>query len=356
MPEQPNHPDPVERPDPTGRPEPVGGHSGGRRPEPVESSRLTQRPASVESSRLTQRPEPVESSRLTHRPEPVETSHRSARPDPGRRPEPVEGSRPTDPELERRQHAPRDTDPLPSQRLADEEAAGADPTPEPEWWEDERMPWKGKPGKWDLICWFGIMFMGLFSLVMIPLRAYLVVANPVLQAGLTGSRSALVVLGVTDHPLWALGLVLGIVSVLKFEWVYFLAGRLWGRGLIDMMVAQRSARTQRLVDKLEALARRYGVLALVISWIPLPLPTWVATPAVAIAGMRWRTWWTVNIICAIVLQCCWVGLGFWLGEPARVVVEAYARISGWVALGLVAVIFVTVFVRQSRQGKAAAQG
>lgn len=227
-------------------------------------------------------------------------------------------------------------------------------TVEREWWDDPRMPWKGKPGRWDMVCWFGIMFMGLYGLVMIPLRAYLVVANPVLQAGLTGSRSALVVLGVTDHPLWVLGLVLGILSLLKFEWVYFLAGRLWGRGLIDMMLAGRSGRTQRMVDRLEVLARRYGVLALVISYLPIPLPTWVATPAVAIAGMRWRTWWLVNIVCAIVLQCTWVGLGFWLGEPARVVVEAYARISGYVSIALVVVIIGVVIVRQRRQTAGAA--
>ena len=73
---------------------------------------------------------------------------------------------------------------------------------EKEWWDDPRMPWQGKPGRADLVCWIGIAVVGVYGLIMLPLRAYLVVANPVLQAALTGSRSALVVLGVTNNPLW----------------------------------------------------------------------------------------------------------------------------------------------------------
>ena len=65
-----------------------------------------------------------------------------------------------------------------------------------------------------------------------------------LQAALTGSRSALVVLGVTNNPLWGLGLVLGILSIVKFDWIYFLAGRLWGRGLIELMGGPLEARRQ----------------------------------------------------------------------------------------------------------------
>ncbi|RCK68243.1 hypothetical protein DT076_16465 [Desertihabitans brevis] len=220
---------------------------------------------------------------------------------------------------------------------------------EKEWWDDPRMPWKGKPGRWDLVCWFGIVVMGIYSLVMLPLRAYLVVANPVLQAALTGSRSALVVLGVVDHPLWVLGLVLGILSLLKFDWIFFLAGRLWGQGLIDLLLEGRGKRARRNAERAEALARRYGVLALVIAFLPLPLPRTIIVAAVGIAGMSWRTYWIVSILCSIVLQCGWVTLGFALGEPARVVVEAYADISLWIALGLIGVVFVTAIVRSRRK-------
>jgi hypothetical protein len=191
---------------------------------------------------------------------------------------------------------------------------------EKEWWDDPRMPWQGKPGRADLVCWIGIAVVGVYGLIMLPLRAYLVVANPVLQAALTGSRSALVVLGVTDNPLWGLGLVLGILSIVKFDWIYFLAGRLWGRGLI-----------------------RWGVPAVLITYLPIPIPAAVIYATVAMAGMSWKKFWVVNFIGAVVIQCTWVALGFWLGEPARKVVEAYAQISMYVAFALLGAVFIGIF-------------
>jgi membrane protein DedA with SNARE-associated domain len=218
---------------------------------------------------------------------------------------------------------------------------------EKEWWDDPRMPWKGKPGRADLVCWIGIAAVGVYGLIMLPLRAYLVVANPVLQAALTGSRSALVVLGVTNNPLWGLGLVLGILSIVKFDWIYFLAGRLWGRGLIELM-GGRSKRAARNADRAERLARRWGVPAVLITYLPIPIPAAVIYATVAMAGMSWKKFWIVNIIGAVVIQCTWVALGFWLGEPARVVVEAYAQISMYVAFALLAAVFIGVFLNRKK--------
>jgi membrane protein DedA with SNARE-associated domain len=218
---------------------------------------------------------------------------------------------------------------------------------EKEWWDDPRMPWSGKPGRADLVCWIGIAVVGVYGLVMLPLRAYLVVANPVLQAALTGSRSALVVLGVTNNSLWGLGLVLGILSIVKFDWIYFLAGRLWGRGLIEMM-GGRSKRAARNADRAERLARRWGVPAVLITYLPIPIPAAVIYATVAMAGMSWKKFWIVNIIGAVIIQCSWVALGFWLGEPARVVVEAYANISMYVAFALLAAVFIGIFLNRKK--------
>ena len=66
------------------------------------------------------------------------------------------------------------------------------------------------------------------------------------------------------------------------------------------------------------------------------------------AGMSWKKFWIVNIIGAVVIQCTWVALGFWLGEPARVVVEAYAKISMYVAFALLAVVFIGVFLNRKK--------
>ena len=229
----------------------------------------------------------------------------------------------------------------PEQSVGSKESADSEKD-EKEWWDDPRMPWKGKPGRADLVCWIGIALVGIYGLIMMPLRAYLVVANPLLQTALTGSRSALVVLGVRNDPLWWLGLILGIISIVKFDWIYFLAGRLWGRGLIELM-AGRSKRAARNADRAERLARRWGVPAILITYLPIPIPAAVIYATVAMAGMSWKKFWIVNIIGAIIIQSCWIGLGFWLGEPAQVVVNAYAQISMYVAFAILIGVFVGIF-------------
>ena len=151
----------------------------------------------------------------------------------------------------------------------------------------------------------------------------------------------------TNNPLWGLGLVLGILSIVKFDWIYFLAGRLWGRGLIELM-GGRSKRAARNADRAERLARRWGVPAVLITYLPIPIPAAVIYATVAMAGMSWKKFWIVNIIGAVVIQCTWVALGFWLGEPARVVVEAYAQISMYVAFALLAAVFIGVFLNRKK--------
>ena len=53
------------------------------------------------------------------------------------------------------------------------EAVSGEEEPEREWWEDEGMPWKKKPGRADYAClaWFGVI--AVFSLILIPTRAWL---------------------------------------------------------------------------------------------------------------------------------------------------------------------------------------
>ena len=37
-----------------------------------------------------------------------------------------------------------------------------------EWWDDPRMPWKGKPGRQDVLCWIGFSLTGVYALVLLP--------------------------------------------------------------------------------------------------------------------------------------------------------------------------------------------
>lgn len=227
------------------------------------------------------------------------------------------------------------------------------PEEDKQWWQDPALPWQHKPGRHDLICLGLLLFVGIFAWVMIPLRAYLIAANPLLLVGLSGSRSGTVTLGAlaaVGRGEWLPGLLLGIPSVIKFDLIYFWAGKLWGDGFMHAF-ASRSKRSARNAAKAQRFAQRFGVPAILISYLPIPIPSGVIYATVAAAGMTWRKFILLNLAAATVMQSLYMFLGYRIGEPAVEVVDVYARYSGRVAIGIVVVMIVVTVWRSSRKSK-----
>jgi membrane protein DedA with SNARE-associated domain len=215
------------------------------------------------------------------------------------------------------------------------------------------MPWKGKPSRSDIWCWVGFSLTGIYALVLLPLRPVLLGANPYLLAALGGSRTTAVTIGAlaaTGHGWWPLGLLLGTFGSVKFDPLYWWAGRLWGRGLIEL-VAGRSPRAARNAARAERLAARYGVAAILLTYV-IPLPSAVVIATVAAAGMRLRTFLLIDVLGAASTRAVYIYLGYRIGQPAVDVVETIAKYSLWISLVLLAGIIVQS-VRQQRPKKAA---
>ena len=228
------------------------------------------------------------------------------------------------------------------------EPASEGTDPEKPWWDDPRMPWKGKPSRNDIICWVCFSLTGIYALVLLPFRPVLLGANPFLLAGLGGSRTSAVTIGAlaaTGVGFWPLGLLLGTFGSVKFDWIYWWAGRLWGRGLIEL-VAGRSPRAARNAARAERVARKFGIWAIMITYV-LPLPSAVVYASVAAAGMRLRTFLLVDIGTAAVTRAIFIYLGYWIGAPAVHVVEVIAKYSWWISIALLVSIFFNLW-RQSR--------
>ena len=210
------------------------------------------------------------------------------------------------------------------------------------------MPWKGKPSRSDIGCWIGFSLTGIYALVLLPFRPVLLGANPYLLAALGGSRTSAVTIGAlyaTGIGFWPLGLLLGTLGSVKFDWLYWWAGKLWGRGLIEL-IAGRSPRAARNAARAERLAQRFGPLAIVITYI-LPLPGAVVYATVAASGMSLRKFLLIDITTAAVTRAIFIYLGFWLGAPAVRVVEAIAKYSWYISIVLLVGIFFNLW-RQSR--------
>ena len=155
-------------------------------------------------------------------------------------------------------------------------AERTDAPTEQQWWEDDGLPWNGKPTKADYWClgWFG--FVGIFGLAMIPLRAWLLGLDPPILLAVTGSRVGAASTGalaaVGEAPHWLLFLLIGSVVSIKFDWIYWWAGKLWGRGILDVQAAN-SPRAGRNIARVEQWAVKLGWLGIFLSLIHISEPT-----------------------------------------------------------------------------------
>ena len=238
--------------------------------------------------------------------------------------------------------------------------APSDPAPESDaaaerpWWDDPSLPWAHEPTRRDLTCWTGIGLVGIYSLLMLPLRPVLLGYSPYVLAAVSGSRTAVVMIGAlaaTGDHWWWLGWLMATVSVVKFDWVYFWAGKLWGRGLLEVMTGT-SERARRRNERAERFALRWSVPAVLATYLPIPLPGAVIYATVGAAGMSWRRFLVVDVIGAGVLQALYLYLGYRIGEPAVRFVQEYAKYSIWLSLVLLAVVIGGMLLGDRRRRRA----
>ena len=213
---------------------------------------------------------------------------------------------------------------------------------EPEWWQDPSMPWRHKPGRADIACMVWIGVIGVWGLVMIPLRGWLMGLNVPLLVTLTGSRAAIAGLGaltrVGDYVAWWWPMLAGLLMSIKFDWVYWWAGKLWGRGMIEVWAGQ-SKRSAKSYARAERWALKWGALGIFIAYVPIPLPIMAVVFVLAGAsGMSWKKFMLLDAAASIIWQMAYFLLGFSVGQPAVFLLQQYAKIANYVAIGLVVVV------------------
>lgn len=250
--------------------------------------------------------------------------------------------------------------PIPASEAEAEQLAAAAQEQEPptkEWWDDPRMPWKGKPGKADMWCGALIVITGLYSLVTLPVRPWILgtfsaPARDYILACFSGSNIAMVDLGARlgvgqDVTFWWAALIAASLTSIKFDWLWWWAGRLWGRGVIDM-VAARSKWAARSAYWAESVAKRFGGPAVFLVWfIPL-LPSSIVYAFVGDARMSLRRFLFIDFSAGIVYRGLWMYLGYRMGTPAKDLVSTIARYSTYLTIACLVIVVIGV-VRQQRR-------
>ena len=219
-------------------------------------------------------------------------------------------------------------------------------------WSDPRLPWEGKPRRVDILCWAAIMLSGLYYLAILPWRASLLGTHPLGSVLLNGSTEAIVSAAAfarVGHGSLIVVLLVSIPGLMKFDIIYWWAGRLWGERIINLF-AGRSERQRRRGLKFVARVNRWGRWftwpAVVISPF-LPIPNAIIYAVAGWTGMSWATFLILDAIGSLAWAGMLAGLGYALGQHAVSVAETVSKYGLWVTIAIV----VLVVAGQMRGGR-----
>jgi membrane-associated protein len=220
--------------------------------------------------------------------------------------------------------------------------------------DDPRLPWLGKPRAADILCWLGIVFSGLLYWVLLPLRVSLVGTHPVVAELLNGGTESIISAAAfarAGDGTLVVAVLAAIPGLMKFDALYWWAGRLWGERLI--MIMPGSGRVARHLPRVQRAGRRLTWPAVVVSSF-LPIPRAIIYAIAGWAGMRLATFLILDLAGALLWVGLLCGLGYALGHPAVVAATTISHYSLWFTIGIAA-LSVLFAVRSQRQLMAAAK-
>jgi membrane-associated protein len=199
----------------------------------------------------------------------------------------------------------------------------------------------------DRIIVVGIAVAGLYGLVMLPLVPLLGSSHPALLELLRGSTASIINMGArasVGQTSFALAVVLGIPSVMMFDWVFWWAGRRWGDRVFMWLLGRDDEKARRRLARAHWFERRFGSLAVVLAPV-LPIPSALIYAAVGDGGMRLGKFLALDLIGTVLWIALLATLGYQLGQSAVDVTDALARYALWATLAIVAAIIAVQAVR-----------
>ena len=208
------------------------------------------------------------------------------------------------------------------------------------------VPWDGRPSRADLFLMGGIAFSGLYLLALMPLTPSLVATHPLLLELTKGSMTAMITSGAmarVGEASLLLAVLAAIPGLMMFDWLFWWAGRRWGRRAIHVFLGNHpkaEARTARL----ERIIARFGWLAVVIAYFQ-PVPNPLIYAAAGWTRMRLVTFLALDLIGTLLWIGLCVGLGYAIGQRA---VDVARSISHYGLLLTIALV-VLVVARQLRR-------
>ena len=206
-------------------------------------------------------------------------------------------------------------------------------------WQNARLPWEGRPRRVDIACWAAITLSGLYYFALLPFRASLVGTHPIASVLLNGSTEAIVsaaAFAKVGHGSIVVVLLASIPGLMKFDIIYWWAGRLWGERVIQMF-SGRGKRSQKFVARVNRSGRWLTWPAVVLSPF-LPIPNALIYAAAGWTGMSWLTFLILDAIGSLAWAGMLAGLGWALGQHAVNVAQEISKYGLWFSIAIVVLV------------------
>jgi len=202
------------------------------------------------------------------------------------------------------------------------------------------LPWDGKAERADIFIVAAIALSGIYRLALLPATPALIADHPVWLELLKGSISGMITMGalarVGEASLFV-AVIAALPGLMVFNWIYWWAGRRWGRRALDFFLGNHPKAAQRTV-RLEKLVHRFGWIAVVIAYFQ-PLPNALIYAAAGWTRMRLATFLILDLIGSLLWIGFCVGLGYAIGQRAVDVAESIGKYALYATIALIVVVF-----------------
>jgi membrane-associated protein len=198
-------------------------------------------------------------------------------------------------------------------------------------------PWQGKMEGADRIIVALIAFAGALQFALLPLVPALVASHPALLEFIRGSTASIINMGararIGETSIVA-AVLLGVPSLMMFDWVFWWAGKRWGDGVFVWLLGGAGPRAEKRLARLHRLESRFGPFALVLAYF-LPVPSVLVYAAVGDGGMRLWVFLLLDLLSTLLWTSALALAGWELGHRAVDVADAVAHYSLWVTIALI---------------------
>jgi membrane protein DedA with SNARE-associated domain len=195
----------------------------------------------------------------------------------------------------------------------------------------------------DIVCWAAITASGLYYLILLPFRASLVGTHPVIGVLLNGATESIVSAAAfarVGHGSLVWVLLASIPGLMKFDLIYWWAGRLWGERVINLFAGNRERTRKRglkFVGRVNRWGRWFTWPAMVVAPF-LPFPSAIIYAVAGWTGMGWLTFLVLDAIGSLAWAGLLSGLGYELGQHAVNVAQTVSKYGLWVSIAIVVLV------------------